>query len=453
MLQLKEIIQDASRLFVGDAVPDQYYQDTYVKNIKPVYAVALPKTHKEVQELVRFANEKDLVIIARGAGTGVAGSQVPIQGNELIIDVHLMDKIVELDEDTLTLTVEPGVLIGDLHDYVENKGYFYPPDPASKHSTIGGNVATNAGGLRAVKYGTTRDYVREMTVVLPDGEEMTLGSLNIKSSSGYDLKDLFIGSEGTLGITTRIRLKLIPLPKANVTILQAFETAQKATEATLEILKSGVDPSGIELFERSALHYAEENLGYPLKSQVGQAYLMISLDGNDQKELDGRIDIVQSVTSDLTLESHALNAEEAEKNWALRDNILLGLTKFTEFELLDEVVPINKFAELIESTKAMQEKHGLNVLNFGHAGDGNVHTLLMKDDLTEEEWTEKRAALLKDLYQKVDELGGLPSAEHGIGIVKKEYMGRMTQTINLDYMRKIKRVFDPDNRLNPDKVF
>ncbi|MGO1476815.1 FAD-binding oxidoreductase [Alkalibacterium gilvum] len=453
MSQLENIITDVSRLFIGEAVPDFYYHDTYVKNIKPVYAVALPKSHEEVKALVRFAIEKDLVIIARGAGSGVAGAQVPIKGNELIIDLHLMNRIIQLDEETLTLTVEPGVLIGNIHDFVEKKGYFYPPDPASKHSTIGGNVATNAGGLRAVKYGTTRDYVREMTVVLPDGEEMTLGSLNIKSSSGYDLKDLFIGSEGTLGITTHLRLKLIPLPKANVTILQALETAQKATEATLEILKSGVDPSGVELFERSALHYAEENLGYPLKSQVGQAYLMISLDGNDQKELDGRIDTVQSVTKHLTLESHALNAEEAKKNWALRDNILLGLTKFTEFELLDEVVPINKFAELIEATKAMQEKHGLNVLNFGHAGDGNVHTLLMKDDLTEEAWTKKRAALLKDLYHKVDTLGGLPSAEHGIGIVKKEYMDNMTQTINLEYMRQIKKIFDPENRLNPDKIF
>ncbi|MDZ7836356.1 MAG: FAD-linked oxidase C-terminal domain-containing protein [Alkalibacterium sp.] len=192
----------------------------------------------------------------------------------------------------------------------------------------------------------------------------------------------------------------------------------------------------MELFEREALYYAEQNLGYPLKSQVGDAYLMISLDGNDQKELTNRIDLVQSVTDALTLENHVLTADEAKKNWALRDNILLGLTEFTEFELLDEVVPINKFAELIEATKEMQEKHGLNVLNFGHAGDGNVHTLLMKDDLTEVQWTERRAALLKDLYQKVDELGGLPSAEHGIGIVKKEYMDTMTEDINLNYMRK-----------------
>ncbi|GAB2324491.1 FAD-binding oxidoreductase [Alkalibacterium sp. m-11] len=453
MTTLDSIITDSTRLFIGDAVPETYYKDTYVKNIKPVHAVALPVTHKEVQALVQFAIDKDLKILARGAGTGVAGAQVPLEGNELIIDVHLMDTITELDEETLTLTVEPGVLVGDIHTYVESKGYFYPPDPASKHSTIGGNVATNAGGLRAVKYGTTRQYVREMTVVLPSGESMTLGSKNIKDSSGYDLKDLFIGSEGTLGITTQIKLKLIPLPKASLSILLAFDTVQEATDATLAILTSGADPSGVELFERQALRYAEQNLGYPLKSQVGEAYLLMTLDGNDAADLTVRAELVEQIAKETALESHVLTEEEAAKNWALRDNILLGLTVFTEFELLDEVVPINKFAELIESTKAMQEKHGLNVLNFGHAGDGNVHTLLMKDDLSEEEWTRRRAALLKDLYQKVADLGGLPSAEHGIGIVKKEYMASMTDDINLKYMRAIKQVFDPDNRLNPGKVF
>jgi glycolate oxidase len=453
MTTLDSIITDSTRLFIGDAVPETYYKDTYVKNIKPVHAVALPVTHEEVQALVQFAIEKDLKILARGAGTGVAGAQVPLEGNELIIDVHLMDTITELDEETLTLTVEPGVLVGDIHTYVESKGYFYPPDPASKHSTIGGNVATNAGGLRAVKYGTTRQYVREMTVVLPSGESMTLGSKNIKDSSGYDLKDLFIGSEGTLGITTQIKLKLIPLPKASLSILLAFDTVQEATDATLAILTSGADPSGVELFERQALRYAEQNLGYPLKSQVGEAYLLMTLDGNDEADLTVRAELVEEIAKETARESHVLTEEEAAKNWALRDNILLGLTVFTEFELLDEVVPINKFAELIESTKAMQEKHGLNVLNFGHAGDGNVHTLLMKDDLSEEEWTRRRAALLKDLYQKVADLGGLPSAEHGIGIVKKEYMASMTDDINLKYMRAIKQVFDPDNRLNPGKVF
>lgn len=454
MSSLQEIIKDTKRLYIGEDVPQEYLRDQYVTDVHPVYAVALPTSHEEVVGLVRFANDNELTILARGAGTGVAGSQVPVHGNELIIDVHLMNEITDLDEETFTLTVEPGALIGDIHDYVESKGYFYPPDPASKHSTIGGNLATNAGGLRAVKYGTTRDYVREMTVVLPSGEEMTLGSLNIKSSSGYDLKDLFIGSEGTLGITTNIKLRLVPLPKASVSILLAFEDVVKATDGALAILSSGADPSSLELFERDALYYAEQKLGYPLQSRVGEAYLLLTLDGNDEETLTGRVELVKEAAKKFSMEILPLtDKEEAKRAWALRDNILIGLMEFTQFEMLDEVVPINKFAELIQYTKILQDKHGLSVLNFGHSGDGNVHTLLMREDLSEEEWREKRSNLLDDLYKKVNELGGLPSAEHGIGIVKKPYLEKMTDDVNLKYMRRIKEVFDPDNRLNPGKLF
>lgn len=453
MLALNEIIHDPKRLFLGAEVPSDYLEDPYVKDILPVYGVALPKTHAEVVALVQFAKQEDLIILARGAGTGVAGSQVPLQGNELIIDVHLMSEIGELDEETLTLTVEPGVLVGDIHNYVEKKGYFYPPDPASKHSSIGGNVATNAGGLRAVKYGTTRDYVREMTVVLPSGEDMTLGSLNIKSSSGYDLKDLFIGSEGTLGITTQVKLKLLPLPRASVSILLAFEDVEKATDGALAILASGADPSGIELFEKEALYYAEQHLGYPLQTKVGEAYLLTTLDGNDPKALEGRSLSVKTAAQNLALETHVLSENEAVKAWALRDNVLIGLMAFTQYEMLDEVVPINQFAKLVRYTKELQDKHGLGVINFGHSGDGNVHSVLMRGELSEEEWREKRSNLLDDLYQKVNELGGLPSAEHGIGIVKKKYLEKMTDDVNLNYMRKIKEVFDPDSRLNPGKLF
>lgn len=414
----------------------------------------MPKTHEEVVAIVQFAKEKKLTLIARGAGTGVAGSQVPVHGEELIIDLKLMNQIGELDEETFTLTVEPGALVGDIHQFVESKGYFYPPDPASKHSSIGGNVATNAGGLRAVKYGTTRDYVREMTVVLPSGEEMTLGSLNIKASSGYDLLDLFIGSEGTLGITTQIKLRLLPLPEATQTALIAFDDVFKATEATLAILSSGADPAEVELFEKDAVYYAEQYLGYSLQARQGEAFLLVEIDGNDEDELTARMDMIIEAVANLSLEMIPLIIEEeATKARMIRDNILIGLMEFTEYEMLDEVVPINKFGELIEYTKILQEKHGLSIINFGHSGDGNVHTILMRGELTEEEWETKRAALLDDLYQKVQDLGGLPSAEHGIGTVKKDYLEKMADAVNLDYMRKIKAVFDPDNRLNPGKLF
>lgn len=453
-MKIQDIIKDENRLFIGKDVPNEYLMDQYVSDVPAVYGVALPKTHEEIVQLMTFANEEKLVVIPRGAGTGVAGGQVPIYGNELIIDVKLMDQIVGFDEETFTLTVEPGALLGDIHQYAESLGYFYPPDPASKHSSIGGNVATNAGGLRAVKYGTTRDYVKEMTVVLASGEEMILGSLNIKASSGYDLLDLFIGSEGTLGITTQIKLRVLPLPEVSQTALISFEDVFKATEATLAILASGADPSEVELFEKDAVYYAEQHLGYPLQTQEGSAYLLVSLDGNDEVELSSRMNTVIEVVEPLSLEILSFTSEEEElKAKLIRDNILIGLMEFTEFEMLDEVVPINQFADLIAYTKSLQEKHGINVLNFGHSGDGNVHTILMKADLTDEEWTIRRSALLDDLYQKVKELGGLPSAEHGIGTVKKSYLEKMTDEVNIKYMRKIKEVFDPENRLNPGKVF
>ena len=453
-MHIKNIITDQKRLFLRENVPKEYLIDPYLGNPKPVYALALPKNHDEVVGLIKWAIDKDLKIIVRGAGTGVAGAQFPIDGNELVIDLKLMNKIIDLDEETLTLTVEPGVLVGDIHEFVEDKGYFYPPDPASKHSTIGGNVATNAGGLRAVKYGTTRDYVRAMKIALPTGETLDLGSLNIKSSSGYDLLDLFIGSEGTLGIITEIKLKLIPKPKENVSVIMSFKDVFKATDATLVLLKSGISPSEIELFEKEAAKYATEFLQYDLPTKKGNAYLLVELDGDDQKELELRLKTLLELMKPYALEIVSLLDEDKKQRVKkIRDNILIGLMEYTEYEMLDEVVPINKFAELIQYTKYLETKHELSVINFGHSGDGNVHTVLMKEDLDDETWQRKRKALLDDLYEKVYELGGLPSAEHGIGIIKKEYLAKGIPQNQIHYMRKIKQVFDPDNRLNPGKIF
>lgn len=450
---LKNIISDSQRLFVGKDVPSEYLHDQYVGDLKPLYAVALPLTHDEVVGLVEFAIAEDLKIIVRGAGTGVAGAQVPIDGNELIIDVKLMNKIVDLDEETFTLTVEPGALIGDIHEYVQSRGYFYPPDPASKHSSIGGNVATNAGGLRAVKYGVTRDYVKQLKVVLPTAEVLELGSLNIKSSSGYNLLHLFVGSEGTLGITTEIKLKVIPLPKHTYSMLMAFDDVFKATDATLQLLKGGAKPSEIELFEKDAAYYATELLKYDLPTTKGEAYLLVEIDGDDPQELQHRLTMMEDDVKDLALETIGLvDHDEKLRVKKIRDNILVGLMEFTKFEMLDEVVPINKFATLIAYTKELSVKHGLDVLNFGHAGDGNVHTILMQHELDDQTWLLKRKALLDDLYAKVSELGGLPSAEHGIGTVKKAYLEKMIPEVNLKTMRAIKAVFDPEGRLNPGKV-
>ncbi|RDW15442.1 FAD-binding oxidoreductase [Oceanobacillus chungangensis] len=451
-MSIETIIGDPVRLLLGDKISDAYKQDIYVPKVADVHAVALAKTTDEVRKLVNYAIEQDLKIIARGAGTGVAGAQVPIHGNELIIDVSQMKQIVGFDEATMTLTVEPGVLLSEIQEYVESRGYFYPPDPGSKHSTIGGNVATNAGGMRAVKYGTTRDYVRAIEVVLPTGETVELGSLNIKSSSGYDLKNLLIGSEGTLGIITQIKLKVLPLPKYKQSVLLAFDSVTSATDGVLTILANGIDPTALELFERGTIVYSETFTKQLLPLQTGEAYVLMTLDGNEMATVTSRADVVKQLLQSKAIAVLALDVEQEKLAWKLRDHILVALMEFTEFEMLDEVVPINRFAEMISYTKELQGKHGISVINFGHAGDGNIHTVLMREGLDQETWIAKREALLTDLYEKVAALGGLPSAEHGIGIIKKSYFEKMIHPVELNLMRKVKNAIDPDNRLNPGKL-
>lgn len=447
-MKIQDIIPDKERLFLNNEVPEKYNQD----EVK-VFAVALPESTEEVMKLVKFAINNKMKVIAYGGGTGVAGAQTPLSGNELIIDVHRMNRILEFDEETMTIVLEPGVELQDIQSFVESKGYFYPPDPGSKHSTIGGNIATNAGGMRAVKYGTTRDYVRELEVVLPDGNKATLGSLNIKSSSGYDLKNLFIGSEGTLGITTKVKLKVLPLPKHKQSVLLAFDSLKDATNGVLTILQHGIEPTALELFERSTIFYSEEFTKQKLQSQKGSAYILMTIDSNEQETVSRKVNTVVEILANNAMEIIPLTPEEEKKAWLLRDNILVALMQFTEFEMLDEVVPINKFAEMINYTKELQEKHDIQVLNFGHAGDGNIHTVLMRGDLDKATWSARRESLLDDLYNKVAELGGLPSAEHGIGIFKKSYLEKMTSPIELELMRKVKQAIDPDNLFNPGKLF
>lgn len=452
---LTDIISDPNRLLVGEFVPEDYLSDEYVKETGKVYAVALPVTKEEIIQLVKFAQSVELPIIVRGAGTGLSGATAPMKG-ELVIDVHLMNHIIGLDEETLTLTVEPGVLLGEIQEFIEKKGYFYPPDPGSKHSSIGGNVATNAGGMRAVKYGVTRDYVREMDVVLANGEEMTLGSLNIKSSSGYDLKDLFIGSEGTLGITTLIKLKVIPLPKASLSAIAAFSTLQDATNAVLDILKHGVDPTALEFFEKEgiAISQRENNMLFPV--QNGQAFLLMTLDGDSSESIARRMTLLEETVKQHNLvELLPLTDPADEKTaWFLRDTLLTAVVNYTEQVTMDEVVPINQLAALYQYTKELEAESGLSMISFGHAGDGNLHTCVARGKITDQtEWETKRDDVLHKLYAKINELGGLPSAEHGIGVIKKPYFKEMTADINIEMMRKIKSAFDPDNRLNPTKLF
>lgn len=452
-MKLEAIINDPSRIKVNEAVPFEILNDDYVGKSDGVHAVLYPITHEEVVAAVKYAIHHDLKIIARGSGTGLSGATAPV-AQELVLDLSRMNRIHGLDESTMTLTVEPGVQLHEIQEYVESKGYFYPPDPGSKNSSIGGNVATNAGGMRAVKYGVTRDYVKALRTVLATAETLELGSINVKSSSGYDLTDLFIGSEGTLGITTRIDLKVIPLPKYKKSYVVAFEDLTLATRAVAAILQEGIDPTALEFFERDMMDLSVAQTGITFPVAVGKSYLLLTLDGDTETSIASReIELQRVVTEHQAMAFMPLNSEELEHNvWKLRDNLLAAVVNYTEQVTMDETVPINHVATLYEYTKDLEAEYGVQLMSFGHAGDGNLHTCVMRGDLDQAAWTEKKAIVLEKLYDRIAELGGLPSAEHGIGLIKKPYFHKMTQPLYLEMMRKIKIAFDPENRLNPTKV-
>lgn len=350
----------------------------------------------------------------------------------------------------MTLTVEPGVTLEEVQNYVESRGFFYPPDPGSKNSTIGGNVATNAGGMRAVKYGVTRDYVRSLKIVLADGRDVMLGSLNVKSSSGYDLKHLFIGSEGTLGIVTMIQLKVLPLPKERRSYVLAFENLLEATRCVGSILRNGIDPSALEFFERDMMALSEHETGLKFPTDKGQSFLLLTLDGDS---INNRALLLNSVLERHQVEDFVVLDSEGRDVWRLRDALLTAVVNYTEQVTMDETVPIHHIATLYAYTKELEEEYGLKLMSFGHAGDGNLHTCILRGDIEDDDtWYALRDKVLDLLYAKIAELGGLPSAEHGIGVIKKPYFIKMMDPVFLDMIKSIKETLDPENRMNPGKL-
>ncbi|NLN50454.1 MAG: FAD-binding oxidoreductase [Acholeplasmataceae bacterium] len=449
---MTEIIKDRKRIFIGEEITENYYQTTYLTTAKRPRLVVKPIDVEEVKQIVKYAYDNAIPVIARGAGTGAVGSQIPVTGDEIVIDMQALNKIISFDAETLTLTVESGVTLQEVREEALRLGYFYPPDPGAKISTIGGNVATNAGGMKAVKYGTTRNYVKSLEVVLANGSLVNLGELTVKNSSGYNLKDLFIGSEGTLGITTKVKLKLIKAPLFQKSILLAFSSLNEATKSVLEILNQAYEPQALEMFDKKTISYSEKYLNRKFLTKKGEAFILMILDSNNETHLALTIErLVEEFKRDA-LEIIILDEAAAKLAWQMRDSILYALMDFTKYEMLDEVVPLNKFAQMIAYTNELSVKHHTTILNFGHAGDGNIHTILLQEDYSDEVWQEKRIQILDDLYLKVKELGGLVSAEHGIGQTKKNYFLKLTDPVKIELMRAIKKALDPKNILNPFKI-
>ncbi len=442
-------------VFSGDDINPDYAHDE-LGGIEKMPEVLVKVTSTEqVSEVMKLAWERNIPVTVRGSGTGLVGSAVPVFGG-ILMETTLMNKILELDKDDLTVTVQPGVLLMELSSFAEENDLLYPPDPGEKSATIGGNISTNAGGMRAVKYGVTRDYVRALKCVMPNGEILTFGGKVAKNSSGYSIKDLIIGSEGTLCIICEAVLKLIPLPKISQSLLVPFSDMKSAIEAVPQIFASKVVPTAIEYFSRDTILFSESYLGKKFPDSKNDAYILLTVDGNSEEQVQQEITTVSDLCLEIgALDVYIVDTDERKKSvWSARGAFLEAIkASTTEMDECDVVVPVNKVDEFIKYTHKLSKEQGVRIPSFGHAGDGNLHIYICRDKMDETTWKEKLNTCFDLMYDKASELGGLVSGEHGIGYAKKDFLQRQYKDTQINIMRGIKNVFDSKNILNPGKIF
>ena len=444
MNKLTDIIKDPQRVVLQNAIPPSHLTDGLQLKYGQADILVYPKTTAEVVEVVKFANANNLNITTRGAGTNLVGSTIPNGG--IILDLSLMTNIVELDKQTFTVTVQPGILLQDLQQFVEQHDLFYPPDPGAKTATVGGNISTNAGGMRAVKYGVTRDYVQGLEVVMADGSMLTIGSKNVKDNTGLALKHLFIGSEGTLGIITQCTLKLIAKPKVSQTFIVGFNTIEQAIANITTVLHT-LTPTALEFVERKVAQWGEQYSGFQFPLPNSQAYLIIMLDGADLQTIEQQRQQLLANLGDCDF-FVAEDSKQTNQIWTIRGSLVRAVEAVTQQDPIDIVVPINRIADFINFTKQLEVQTKVRMLAFGHAGDGNIHLCILRDDRDDHQWQSDLQLVHQALYQKCLELGGLPSAEHGIGTAKVSYYNDAIPATNRQLMRAIKQQFDPKNLLN-----
>ena len=449
---LKEILPDAGRV-VTDGIEERYLSDTLGRLRGRAAALVFAESTEEVSGILREAHRRGVPVTPRGAGTNLVGSTVPADGG-IVLDFTRMNRILELDRDTMTVTVEPGILLEDLQRYVENEGLFYPPDPGEKASTIGGNISTNAGGMRAVKYGVTRDYVRGLEVVLADGTVMTVGGKNVKDASGLSLKNLFIGSEGTLCVITKCILRLIPKPAFSKSALVPYPDLESGIRSVLTVLQADVNPTAVEFIQRAVVKLGEDFSGVRYPRPDAGSYILLTFDGR-RTEVESALEDIRA----LTLRTGALEFIPlddpcyAADIWKVRGALVKAVEAASEQEPVDIVVPISRTAEFIRFVRRTEAESGLRMVSFGHAGDGNVHLCVVRGDRSEEAWRTDLRAAMEKVYAKACELGGVPSGEHGIGLSKRHYFLRETAKENIAAMNRIKDALDPKHILNDQKSY
>ena len=419
--------------------------------------VLLPQNTQEVSEILAYCNSNHIPVTPAGARTGLSGGCLPIHGGVLLSSEKL-NRIIQIDEKNAQVITEPAVITEALQNAVKEKGLFYQPDPASKGSCfIGGNIAENSGGPKAVKYGVTKDYVLNLEVVLPDGTIMWTGANVLKNATGYNLTQLVVGSEGTLAFVTKIVLKLIPHPTHTLLMLVPFYDAQQACEAVAAIFNAGITPSGLEFMEHNALKWSQafsEDYSIEVKDNHA-AHLLIEVDGFDPEQLMKECEGILAVLEQYQTDEILFAESEAQKNtlWSLRRKVGEAVKVQSVYKEEDTVVPRYQLPQLLATVKAIGNKYGFESVCYGHAGDGNLHVNIIKGNLSDAFWNEELTIAIRELFTEVIKMGGTISGEHGIGLVQKPYMDLAFSQTGLELMRGIKKVFDPNGILNPGKIF
>lgn len=415
-------------------------------------AVVWPENTEDVVKVMKYAYEHNIPVVPRGAGTGTTGGAVPSKG-AIILSIEKMNRIIDIDPENLNALCEPGVINGKLQQELELFGLFYPPDPASMNfCTIGGNVAENAGGPRAIKYGVTRDYVMEIESVLANGQIITTGVRTQKGVVGYDLTRLLIGSEGTLSVFTKIRLKVLPLPEEVVTLICIFDNLELSGQAVSRIISSKIIPRTLEFMDREAIKAVEnfKPVGLP---KDAEALLLIELDGHPSaitKEAGKIADICKRLGAEINM---AEDEDAREKLWISRRAVSPALYHISPTKINEDiVVPRNKIPEMLRCLRRLSEESGIKIVNFGHAGDGNIHVNIMVNKGNKEEY-QKGLMLVEQVFKETLSLGGTISGEHGVGLSKANYIGMEIPKPEIEIMKSIKKIFDPKNILNPGKIF
>lgn len=451
---LRGMISDPDR-FITEVT--QHWDHDQFKTVRAMPDLVIqPVTAEEVSSVLKYASDHNIPLTPRGNSTGLMGANLTVRGG-ISLDMVKMNKVVEYDPSSLTITVQPGIRLNQLEEFLADKPFTYMPAPAMHWATVAGNISTNAGGLKAIKYGVTREHIREVKVALTDGKVYKFGSKSVKSSSGYSLKDLIIGSEGTLGVITEAVLRLYPRPKYALNAIIPFPTLTDAIESVPAILASGVVPTTVEYMGRKVLNLWEKGYDATFPIKEGDGFIILGIDSFTEEDAKAQLaEALKAVQPFNAMKEVVLDAgsEEAKVIWDAREKLLLAIQKSTpKMDEVDVSVPINKIPLVLKRIEELEVEENMRIPNFGHAGDGNLHIYLCSDDLSDEEFAKKGDKVISELYKTAKSVDGNMSGEHGVGYARQNYYEDFYGKDYTDLLRKVKGLFDPKGILNPDKIF